>query len=286
MNQLLRIIAVITLFQLSFGCNLINPAEEIPAYINIDTVEVYVSDIDKGSSSHNLDNIWISVGGENLGVYEIPFTVPTLTKGSQLLTIRAGVKLNGITASRFAYPFFEPYLVTIDLQAGEIYTIVPRTTYKKECKFPWMEDFEDAGISFTYSPYSDTVFKNQNLMVRDGRYSGAVYLDTVNAFFEATMPSPIELPLNGSPIIFEFDYLISNPLEVGYYVITDGAAVWTSLVIIKTNEGWKRFYADLGTYVNYEENPDLFKIGFRAEHDQVDRLPTRIIIDNLKLIHF
>jgi len=280
-----RLFGMILLIAL-LGCNLINPKEEIPAYIRIDTVQVVVHDIDKGSNSHNMNNIWISVGGENLGVFELPVLLPTYDTGMQTLTIRPGIKLNGIGASRIAYPFFKPYVIDLELYAGKIQTVTPVTTYKSECDFRWMEDFEDPGVSFNYPDYTDTVFQNQNLVVKGGNYSGAIFLNKKSRFFEATSRYDFDLPRHAVPIILEFDYLCTNSLEVGMYIIQDGAAVWNPLVKIKPMDHWNRYYVDINTTVNSEPNADLFRMGLRAEWDQPDSLPSVIYLDNLKLITF
>jgi len=282
-------LSIITLFlsTILMSCDIINPPEPIPAYIRIDTVHVVVNDIDKGSALHNLNNIWISVGGENLGVFEMPFEVPTLSTGFHTLTIRAGVKLNGIAASRFSYPFFENYLTDLELRSGEVYTITPVTTYKKDCVFAWMEDFEDAGVAFEYSDKSTVQFSNQHGVLREGRYSGAAQLDSEHRFLEVTSRDIFDLPPQASALFLEFDYQNTNPIEVGMYVIeSDGSGVWSSVMLIKANEKWKRIYVDLGSPLSYEDNIKYYRPGFRAEWDQPDSLPSMIYLDNLKMIHF
>jgi len=287
MHKIRLCLPVITLAVSLISCNLINPSETIPALIKIDTVKVSVTNFDQGSASHMLTNIWLSVNGKNLGVYEMPALIPSLESGKQWVYIRPGVKLNGISASRVAYPFFEPYeLKDFNLEPGVSTLITPTTTYKKECKFPWMEDFEDAGVSFNYASYSDTTFRNQADTVREGRFSGAIYLDKTNRFFEATSSTDFELPNSGTMILLEFDYLSNTSLEAGVYVIEDGAAVWSSLVMIKPTTTWKRIYIDVHSTVSYENTADLFRMGFRAAWDSTGREKQGIIMDNLKLIHF
>jgi hypothetical protein len=286
MSRLIRHLSLFTLFFLSFSCDLIDPPEEIPAYIQIDTILVSVNDFDKGSASHQLDNIWISVGGENMGVFEMPFTIPTYSKGLQTLTIRGGVRLNGIAASRYEYPFFNPYIVDVELREGEIHLIEPATTYKDVCLFRWVEDFEDPGVSVTYSDYSDTTFVNQKTWVKDGRNSGAIFLSEEKQFFEATSNHRFALPENQVPVLFEFDLLSTNTLEVGMYITSDGAEVWNSVVVFYPSDNWKRCYVDIGSYAYYSENMELIRVGFRADYDREDGEPSHIILDNIKLIHY
>jgi len=229
---------------------------------------------------------YVSVGGANLGIFEMPFTVPSLETGLQTLTIRPGVKLNGISASRIDYPFFEPYIIDYELHVGEIHLIEPHTRYKEVCKFPLIEDFEDPGISFNYKDYSDTVFVNQNDVLREGRYTGAIFLNEVQATFEATSNEDYELPQNSSPVLFEFDYKNNNGFEIGMYLIEGGAAVWNGLLYVKPSTVWKRFYVDIGQTATIELSTELFRMGIRAFYEEESGGAAEIYLDNIKLIHY
>lgn len=279
----------VTLFFLVslFSCDLINPPEEIPAYIRIDTFQVTIDDFDKGSASHMITDIWMSVGGTNMGVFTMPFTIPTLDKGLQSIFIKPGIKLNGISASRIAYPFFKPVTVDVDLKEGEIHLIQPVSEYKDECIFRFIENFEDPGVSFVYQSYSDTTFIIQKDVVKEGRSSGAIYLTEENSSFEAYMDEDYDLPENGSYALLEFDYKNNNGFQVGMYLIEDGALSWYGLMYIYPSDVWKRMYVDLGTVATYQHSTDLYRISFLASHEQEDSdIMGEIYLDNIKLIHY
>jgi hypothetical protein len=278
--------AILLLSCLAVSCELINPPEPIPAYIRIDTISFKVTQFDQGEATHQISNIWINVDNEILGIFEMPFQVPCLKTGEKELFIRPGIRVNGIAASRMVYPFMEPYRVTHNLVPGEVITLLPSTTYKKECKFSWIEEFEDIGISFNYSQYTDVNFTIQSDTVRSGRYSGALYFDTDNNFFEATGPHDFILPKNGVPVIFEFDYTNSVGFMIGAYILEDGAGVWNDLVFVKSNPVWKRFYFDMEPTVRTNPTAEAYRIGIRAEYDSTGAQKQAIIFDNVKLIHF
>jgi len=288
------ILTLITLAGILLSCNIINPAEDIPAYIKVDTVLVKVTNFDQGSASHNITCVKLNVDGTNLGFFEMPTMVPCLLTGMRSLIVYPGFELNGIAGSRDVYPFFEPYIGTgkIDLVRGQVIPITPTTTYKKDkdgkdvCKFPWIEDFEDAGISFVYPAYSDTVFRNQTDQVREGRYSGAIYLDTKNRFFEAYSSTDFQRITNGLMVLLEFDYLSNTIMEFGVYVLQDGAAVWNGLVYIRPIDHWNRIYIDLRNIMKDNQSAEFFRPGFRAGWDSTGLAKQAIILDNLKLIHF
>jgi hypothetical protein len=283
------LLAAITLFFLASlaSCDIINPPEDIPSYIKIDTFKVSIDNFEQGSESHMITDIWISAGGTNLGVYVMPFTIPSLETGMQTLTIRPGVKMNGISASRKAYPFYEPYIVDVDLVPGEVITVSPVSTYKDECQFPIIEDFEDPGISFTYSDYTDTTFVLQREVVHEGRASGAIFLTKEDSAFEAWFNEDLELPENATPVLLEFDYLNNNGFEVGMYLMDGGVMEWYGLVYVRPKDTWNRIYIDLGTTATYQYETDYYRISFRAIHEQEDEdVMGEIYLDNIKVIHY
>lgn len=282
------ITAVILLTGLFLSCDIINPPEDIPSYVKVDTVMLKVTNIDQGAARHNITCVKVNIGGTTLGFFELPALAPTLITGLQGLYLEPGIELNGIAGSREVYPFFEPYTGTgkIDFAPGEVITILPQTSYKKECKFAWMEAFEDAGLSFEYPGYSDTVFRTQTINIRDGRASGAIYLDSGHKFFEAYCRTDFTLPKTGSKVLLEFDYISEAPLEVGLYLIEDQSAVWNSLMIIRPIDHWNRIYIDLHTTLDNNNTTELFRPAFRTAWDSTNLVPQKILMDNIKLIHF
>ncbi len=288
MQFIRTILLVITLAGTFLSCNIINPPEDIPSIIKVDTVVVKVSNFDQGSASHNITCVKINVAGTTLGFFHLPARVPCLTTGPQTLYLEPGIEVNGITGSRIVYPFFKPFTGTakVDFAEGQVITIEPVTTYKKECVFAWMEDFEDAGVSFDYPGYSDTVFRTQTDSVKDGHFSGAVYLDKTNRFFEAYSSEEYVLPKTGSPVLLEFDYLSNALLEFGMYIIEDNVATWNSMIYVRPVKRWSRIYIDLHSTTSDNQTADLFKPGFRIVWDSTGPARQAIIMDNLKLIHF
>ncbi|MFA6128046.1 MAG: hypothetical protein WC699_12125 [Bacteroidales bacterium] len=279
---------LITLCCLSLSCNIINPPEDIPSYIKVDTVVVKVTNFEQGSASHKMTCVKLNVGGTSLGIFEMPTMVPSLITGLQSLYLEPVFELNGIEGSRAVYPFFKPYIGTgqFDFIPGEIITIVPTTTYKPECKFVWIEDFEDAGVSFLYPAYTDTVYRNQTDSVKEGHYSGAIYLDKKNRFFEAYSSTDFELPKNGSMALLEFDYKSTATLEFGMYLMEGESGVWTTIIAMRPSKHWNRIYIDLNTTATENLTTELFRPAFRAGWDSTGAAKQGIIMDNIKLIHF
>ncbi|MDD4646139.1 MAG: hypothetical protein PHY99_09145 [Bacteroidales bacterium] len=289
MIKLRWILGAITFPFLFFSCDIINPAEDIPCVIKIDTVLVKVTKVDQGSASHNMSCVKITVGGTTLGFFELPTMAPCLKTGSQSLYIEPSFRLNGIAASREVYPFFKPYTGTskFDLIPGETITITPTTTYEEKAKFIWLEDFEDAGVSFRYATYSDTTWITQNDTVKDGRYSGAIYLDSTNRYFEAYSGTDFERPNVNSEALLEFDYFSTVRFELGVYTYDNDVATWNSLMIVRPCDHWNRIYVDIHTLMEDDDvDFDIYRPGIRTAWDSTGAARQSVLMDNLKLIHF
>ncbi|HRC92920.1 MAG TPA: hypothetical protein PLQ16_12225, partial [Bacteroidia bacterium] len=61
LKQLFTVIAFASLMQ---ACNLINPAEPTPAYIQIDTINLTTNLTTQGSASHKIVDAWVYVDNQ------------------------------------------------------------------------------------------------------------------------------------------------------------------------------------------------------------------------------
>ena len=268
------------------SCDIINPPEDVPTFIKIDTFKVIVKDIDQGAATHQITNCYLNVGGANVGIFQMPFEIPCLETGMQTVHIRPGIKLNGISASRIDYPFFKPYIIDFELRENETHLFAPETTYKEECVFAWKENFEDAGLGINYADYSDTTIISQNDVLRSGRYSGAIFVDEENALFDGFSTEFYELPQNGGPVLMELDYKNNNGFEIGMYFLEDGATEWFDLIYINPSDVWKRIYVDVGSYTSNNPTVDKFRMGIRVFYELENNETGKVYLDNIKLIHF
>ncbi len=124
------------IFALLGACELYNPTEPIPAYIHIDKIGLTTSaDGSQGSNSSKITDAWVYIDERLIGCFELPVTFPVLYEGSHQLKIRAGIKVNGIAATRAPYPFYEAYTQSVDLQKGTKITVSPTVKYRTNMTF-------------------------------------------------------------------------------------------------------------------------------------------------------
>lgn len=277
------LIAITSLF---CSCELINPSEDIPAYIKIEEYE-FTSIGEESKKPHNITDAWVNIDGNKQGVYELPTTFPVLAEGKHTLLIRPGIKVNGIAASRDIYPFYKEFSLDIIFTPHEITTIKPHTEYKEETVFEWSENFEDAGQSL--SNITKTSIVNVNDTVCDGNTSGAIFLTNTDStrYFEAHTTGFV-LPKNrNNPIYQEINYKCDNPFEFGIYINNDKDSSYTKFPVITINpsDSWNKIYIELTHAINDNPIASSYSIYFSAlKSDTVDQ--ANIYLDNLKLLHF
>ena len=104
------------------SCNIINPAEPVPAYLHVDSFSVKTDPLTQGSSSHRIVDAWVFVDGNIVGAFEMPVNVPVLSAGMHKVTVRPGILVNGIAATRSIYPFYSGYDTVMNLESAKINT--------------------------------------------------------------------------------------------------------------------------------------------------------------------
>jgi hypothetical protein len=258
---------------------------EAPTYISIDHITLSVNQATEGSSSSNIVDAWVFIDDDLVGVYELPATFPVLKEGSGTLKVYAGIKDNGIAAARKRYLLYDPHVEQVNLIKGETIVVDPVVTYASGTKFTWIEDFENASISFLYNSASDTIINKQSNDVKEGVFSGQVYLDAGMDFFEATSFGFTTVPRTGVPVYLELDCKTNEELIIGVYLDLNQYA-WIG---INPTTEWKKIYIDLGTIINNEGPASEMKVFLGIKSTSSNPFITsnpEIHIDNLKLIHF
>jgi hypothetical protein len=128
------------------SCNKFKGDVEVPAYLHLDRVDIVpqaqnAPSVEAGFYTHIIDAVqlvcWFEGDGAetNLGVFQLPFTVPVLRHGvAKYLRVVPVVKQNGIAGSRIAYPYYHTIELNDIKLAAELkkqgYPIARRTVAK------------------------------------------------------------------------------------------------------------------------------------------------------------
>lgn len=266
------------------SCELYNPPEPIPAYIHIDKINLSTTPL-QGTSSNKITDAWVYIDGQLIGCFELPATFPVLYEGNYQVLIKAGIKVNGISAIRSPYPFFEAYSEVVNFQKGTTVTMTPTVTYTSNSNFVFMEDFESSGIAIDTSVGSDTAL--QRLFFPDPNVfegnCGIAYLDKTNTFFECVSSASFTLPKDGKNIFLEFNYKSNHEFVVGVIAQPPFYLKTASLNYNPSNE-WNKTYLYLTPAVSGSTNATQFKLFFGMINN-TDSDSLALLLDNIKLIY-
>lgn len=266
-----------------------------PSYIKLNAFELITNEATQGSNSHAITDAWIYMDGVALGVHELPCVIPVLDEGSHDFIIFAGIKNNGISGTRARYPFYKTYEVSANLVKNDTVEFSPVTYYKDNVTFPFLEDFEDAGISLIKGPTSDTnmVFIDKAdfpEIVIYGNKCGGLFLTAEDSIYTGSSQSYLDLP-KGEQIYLEIDYRNNNSLAMGVIAtFYDGTTdEHTPLIIMNPQtdgtEEWRKIYIEITEDVGVEINATSFEFYFLGVLD-LDNALAKIYIDNIKVVHF
>lgn len=269
------------------SCNIINPAEKIPTYIQIDSVQL-VSTVSglHGSVSHKITDAWVYYERQLLGAFQLPARVPVLTEGRGQLQVVAGIWENGLSGTRVRNPFFTVDTFTFDPSPTQTIKHTPvfnyRTTDTPLVKY-YVEGFEQ-GNSFVHKD-GDTTLTKTNLPgeVFEGDWSAKVVLSDTTTSFESITSQEYLLP-PGRECYMELNYKTEMPLLVRIEAFYGGSYIYSDVIGLNTKDNWTKIYINLTGFASTFQNAK-FKIIIKGSlTDGV--LSAKTFIDNFKIIYF
>ncbi|MBI3135105.1 MAG: hypothetical protein HYZ14_10575 [Bacteroidetes bacterium] len=265
-----------------------------PAWLEIPSIELTTDEPVEGSDSHGITDAWVYMDGTALGVFELPAKIPVLAEGEHNFLIYAGIKNNGISATRIKYPFYDRYEVTLNLVKGEKITVNPVVNYKSNLTFELIEDFEDTGIDFSAALISDTpmVFVDKTdypEIVKYGQRCGGIFLTETDSIFKAATATYLDLP-KSEDVFMELDFLNNNSIRMGVIAQnTTDYSEHTPLVQMNPQSEsswvWKKIYIDLKEDVSYEIYATSYELYLLSVLDPENTLG-KIYLDNIKVIRY
>jgi hypothetical protein len=265
-----------------------------PSWLVINEFDFTTNESIQGPNSEGITDAWVYMDNEALGVFSLPARIPILAEGKHDFTIYAGIKINGISATRTRYPFYERYDAEIDLVRDVEVEIAPTITYKSNVQFQLLEDFEDVGIDFEKDIISDT---NINIItagthpdiVKYGNSCGMINLSQDDSTYKGTTNTNLNLP-RSEDVYVEIDYMNVNSFALGVVAKGPGGTnEHTPLVIMNAQDEsdlqWKKIYIALQDDVSYELNATSYEIYLLSilDADQTDAI---IYIDNIKVLRY
>lgn len=271
------------------GCNVVNPVEDVPTYVKIDSFNFIINDPSKeGSPAHDISSVWIYYNNSPVGIFDLPCNVPVITEGDKgTISVAPGITLNGLVDLQPQYPFYKFDTTTLYTNPGKVQQFTPRGEYITVAKFPYKEDFEvgNSFQSFYPEAINDTTIRRNTdkTYVLNGGGSGLIELSADFPISESVSNTGFAITPGESYL--EINYKGSVPFYVGLYnTLSTGVDAFQYIMGIKASDTWKKMYIELGSYTSNNKGKD-HKVLIKAE------LPAGmssgyVAIDNIKVVTF
>jgi hypothetical protein len=271
------------------ACNIINPKEQIPTYIQLAPFEFSNPDSSfTGSSSHYVPSARLSVDDKVIGTFDLPCTVPVLMSKTSVLAIAPFVSNQGLKSYVFNYSLYERDTTTLYYNPGKIQNYIPKTRYARDLTsnaFKLKINFEE-GLFFK-NLLGDTtiVLEKDPSKVFEGNAVGAIYLKSPLKFSESISTNYFDYTANSC--FLEFDYKCSLPFQIGLQAEdADGKVYGEYLAGYYAKESWGKIYMDVSNFVKTNKAYSKFYIKIRSTLEEFDGKYTGgyVLLDNIKVI--
>jgi hypothetical protein len=279
--------SLIALSLLTPACELINPEEIIPAYIRVDTVLLQGDPSTQGALSHKIGDVWVVSGDvQTLAAYEMPTVFPVFANGPTRIVLQPGIRRNGFSNSREAYPLYTFYDVERNLQPLDTVVLVPEVRYLSDVVFSLIESFE-TGNNFTLTAESAGEFTviSDPALVFEGNRSALLKLGNPGELTEIRSTERI-LPSTGQrPVYVEIDYRNNHNIDVWLRTIPVSGDPFNSYIVtMGPQDNWNKIYVNLTDFIGTVRTDAVYQVVFRTFRDARVENP-EILLDNIKLVY-
>ncbi len=292
MKPLILLLLSLALLQ---ACKPTQDLSGVPSYVHIDKATV-TPDANFIDTSSRITDIWLGVNETELGAYPLPCTVPVLDAGPATVTMLAGVKQNGIAATRVPYPFYTLNAVEAiqkdTIERGKTTKLKATFSYNKNT-LSWINESFRAGnatfIGLTGNNTSFIEYTTDSTSPGIGKscMHAALTNPDRNIYYGTT-----RVPLRGfnpnQPVWMEISFKTDVALTVGMFIIDAQSGQSTSndmVTLPPTNGVWKKVYIDFTTLVANTTPNSLFSMYINAGMNAGDQTDN-IYITNLKILYF
>ena len=280
---MIKYILSLIVFLVLASCNKTKLKAPEAAFIVINNPTVLTNPTIQGTNSHKITDIWYYVDDNFKGVFPIGSIMPVLGTGNSKITLFAGIKNNGISATRLPYEFYQGHVINQYFESGKTYTFSPVFEYLTSAVFPTegCEDYEGSGVKyFSVGDSSTVVISDINKVFGGIGHSVFMSMSNSKPTSKIKTSTSMSLPVGGTPIYLELNYKCNQPFEVG--VIAGTTEVRPALTVNSSPE-WNKIYIQLSQAVSTQPTYNYYDIYIKATK-QSDVPTPEIYIDNIKLV--
>lgn len=293
-RQVLVTVFLAFLFACFSGCDIINPDQKEPAYLEIDTFSFDNSGY--GMSIHRITDVWVYVNSKFIGTYELPAKripiIPNEDGSPQTVWLYAGVYTDGIRSQRVTYPFYSRSVHNVSFIKGQTTKLIPSYKFSPTSVL-LQENFEGVTVNIVKGKEATVplqiVTNNDNYPENQVQYAmmkaDKDSVETFQIMQEASQTIPLY-----KPTYLEMSYKCSVPIGVGIYVkasAADSTGQYNyGITLNATPNQWKRVYVYLGEEMYPESysyaTGSVFQFVIVGKSDGLQQ--HFIAVDNLRLV--
>ncbi len=267
---------------------MINPAEPIPSYIEIDKISISSNYATQGTNSADITDVWVYADNKYLGTFELPAKFPVLLEGEHEISFGAGIEANGIASTSEAYPLYQFTKRNVVLKAGQVTNIDTLTaSYFSGVQYVWYEDFESdtsgGGISLDTTNNSEVNIQPDSVEVFEGKRSLKLAVNTTNDYIECVSVGDGYALTKGRDIYLEMNYKCNQTFNMGIVAISSFGQSTNPVITLNPKTEWNKIYIRLGPYINASGDALKFKIIFGMQLASGSNEGV-VYLDNIKLI--
>ncbi len=278
---------VLLLLILCFSsCDLVRSDEDQPIFLEIQDIELQTQPA-QGENTHKIRDAWIVANGQDVGVFELPVTVPLIDEPPIDIRVFAGVRQNGMESFPIEYPFYSSNVFTVD--AAPLATVSKDLSveYIDITNFELVEDFEVANaFNVDLDDFEGSYADIEEDPADPENFAGVLYADEENPVVEVGTG----ILFNGVDIIgrkpyLELDYKSDVPFTIGVRKFFGNVFQKEYIIVLKEKEEWNHLYLSLQEYLA-DSGLQSYQILLNMDLNGLDAEEGRVYIDNLKLIRF
>jgi hypothetical protein len=256
---------------------------KIPAYIEVDTIKLKITDPMQGSARHKFKDVWLFVNDNLIGAYELPAKIPVLAEGNCKVVIVPGILLNGFAGLRAQYTPIKPYNQTLKLKPDSVIKITPEMSYDPSINFQLTENFE-AGSKFIKTASSSSDFLQLLGVSFEGANCGYASLQGDELQFECESIQPFFLPNpTAKNIYLELHYKSNTKFNVAIKGVGSTPRV-IGVQGINKSDVWNKIYVGLTPAVNSYTGGSNFRLMFNFQRD-TSVTKQELFLDNIKVLY-
>lgn len=295
MKSLFSYIILITTISFMLSCDILDRPETKPAIIKVDKFNVSTNSF-QGTNSSKITDVWVYIDNDFKGVFPLPATIPVYDPGNRNVKLYAGIKKNGIAATRDKYPFYNPFEVNMNLASDSVYYFTPTVTYNTTA-YMWIEDFEDPNFKLNKFQNSDTTMFIASASAYPDLFEGDAGAIEMTTSYYCEMRTD-EADFNDfprlleTPVYLEMNYKCDHSFVVGLLSKDAGLPAYANTPLISlsptTDENgiaqWNKTYLHMTDVINLYQTATDFDIYFSVTNNDSSNI--HIYMDNLKVLFY